>query len=107
MATNPQIELVIEDEETETKRCFTHSRLQGEGLVVQMAVSLSCLYVPDGETSTGQQKFRLYSDDEIIERTFALYDRLMSESVKRGYAVEIPPYEELKKKNSSIGFSSG
>ena len=107
MAAKPAIELIIEDEETETKRCFTHSRLQGEGLVVQMAVSLSCLYVPDGETSTGQQKFRLYSDDEIIERTFALYDRLMSESVKRGYAVEIPPYEELKKKNSSIGFSSG
>jgi len=74
---------------------------------MQIAVSLLPIYVPDGESSSGQQKFRLHTDDEIIDRAFALSDRLLSESIKRGYAVEIPPYEELKKKNTSVGFSNG
>ena len=106
MTINPGVELVIEDEQAETKRWFSHWRFHWDPVIVQAAMSLAHVKVPDGETSTGHQKFRLYSDDEIIERIFGLYGRILSESVKRGWAVEIPSYEELKKKTtSSMGFS--
>jgi hypothetical protein len=107
-AMTPLFELVIDPNPAERKDYDLHMRFDAPSIskaAYDLAVAFALKDVPDGETSTGHQRYRRLSQEEAIEQAFSLWERIISEMLKRGLAVEIPPYDEMRKeKRQSAGF---
>lgn len=57
--------------------------------------------VPDGESSDGQQKFRLMTPDEVVERATGIAEKAWQEYEKRGWLLALPlpkpaDYKEIR-----------
>lgn len=98
--TDDLMELVMDASSSDhTRPYMTHNRFSCPVPVFELIRSLLIMDVPDGETSSGQQKYRTYTDDEAIERAIAICDKM----VDNGLAVKAPSYDELKI-NNTVGF---
>src|SRR5262245_60156071 len=105
----PLFELVIDPKREEQKDYDLHPRIDAPSITRMMfnlASEFALKDVPDGETSSGHQKYRRLSLDEAVELAFSLREKVLAEMLVRGLAVEIPSWDELKKdeKKFSAGF---
>jgi hypothetical protein len=62
--------------------------------------------VPDGETSSGVQKYRALTPQEIVERSIAIAELLFSELEARGHVVFVPPHDEWPNDTGPMGFTA-
>jgi hypothetical protein len=105
-------ELVIDPKHDEQKDYDLHERIDAPSicrLVFNLAAEFALKDVPDGETSSGHPKYRRLSLDEAVEQAFSLHEKVLLEMLRRGMAVEIPSWDELRKseKRFSAGFVRG
>ena len=104
---NPKLEHIVEDAEQETKEEFTRSLVGIHNPISKLAIDFVNIctreQIFDGETSSGHAKYRMPTEDEIIEKAFSLAERTLDELVKRGWAARLLRYEDLKK-TGSVGF---
>jgi hypothetical protein len=104
---DPAIEVaVVKPEDAGFDRVHYHSRWaysQQAGWVTQL-VQACAMPQPDGETSNGNQKYRLPTPAEAVERAFTIADGLLAEFERRGWAAPVPPLDELRSGGEAVGF---
>jgi hypothetical protein len=79
-----------------------------ESEIAQHALHLSAVLVhgmPDGETSSGHQKWRALTPQEIAERAIAIAEAVFSELENRGHVVFVPPYDQRPNDTGPMGFT--
>jgi hypothetical protein len=80
-----------------------------ESEIAELATRLSGLsavsHVPDGETSSGHQKYRTLTPQEVAERAIAIAEAVFSELEARGHIVFVPPYDEWPNDSGPMGFT--
>ena len=57
----------------------------------QLGVALAC---PDGEDSSGKQKFRMLTPEEVAERACAISESMFAGFEDRGWILDLPSCEE-------------
>jgi hypothetical protein len=60
--------------------------------------------VPDGETSTGNQKYRQPTPEEVVARAIALAELTFETLAAKGHVVFAPPFDELPNESGPVGF---
>ena len=77
-----------------------------ESEIARLAISLvgTLANVPDGDTSSGHQRWRVATPQEIAERSIAIAEYMVSELENRGHVVFLPPHDEWPGDGGPIGF---
>ena len=52
--------------------------------------------IPDGETSNGEQRHRLLTPTEIVEKAVAVSDLVYATIESKGWVQEVPSLEEME-----------
>lgn len=104
------IELYVAEETDRFKGLHIHER-QSLSHVARFALDLiragSAPAVPDGETSTGFPKYRVYTPEELVDRSMQIAELTFAALEQRRWSLEAPPIEELKNDTSvPAGFGS-
>jgi hypothetical protein len=73
-------------------------------LAQRLAASTAAHVVPDGETSSGDQKYRLLTPEEVVERAVAIAELTFQRLIEQGYALTLPPYSEWPNDLNAVGF---
>lgn len=66
-------------------------------LAVEIVRSLSLAAIPDGETSTGEQKYRPLTPAEIVEKAVAVSGLIYDKVESKGWVLDVPSFEEIEK----------
>jgi hypothetical protein len=61
--------------------------------------------VPDGETSSGDQKYRALTPQEVVEHSIATAELMFSELESRGHVVFLPPHDQWPNDSGPMGFT--
>jgi hypothetical protein len=62
--------------------------------------------VPDGETTSGDQKFRVLTPEEVVERAVALAELTFERLIARGHVAVAPTYDDLPDETAPMGFAA-
>jgi len=54
--------------------------------------------MPDGEDSSGRQKFRMMEPDEVADRACAIADQLVGEFERREWMIDLPAPKPVEEK---------
>lgn len=76
-------------------------------LAVEIARSLSIGAVPDGETSSGEQKYRLLTVKEIVDKAVAISESVYAAIESKDWVQELPSLEDMERfagEEESTGF---
>ncbi len=76
-------------------------------LAVDIARSLSLGAIPDGETSTGEQRHRLLTPKEIVDKAMTVSELIYAAIESKGWVQEVPSLEEMENfagEEESTGF---
>lgn len=76
-------------------------------LAVDIARSLSIGAIPDGETSTGEVKYRLLTAKEIVDKAVAVSELVHATIESKGWVQELPSLDDMEKfagEEESTGF---
>ncbi len=89
---------------------MTHERykLKPQGaLAIDIVRALSLCILPDGETSTGEQKHRSLTAKEIVDKAVAISELVYATIESRGWVQDLPSLEDMEKfagEEESTGF---
>lgn len=65
-------------------------------LAVDIARSLSIGAIPDGETSSGEQRHRLLTTEEIVDKAVAISEMVYAAIESKGWVQELPSLEDME-----------
>lgn len=72
--------------------------------VMELVKLASIAQLPDGETSTGEQKTRALTPQEVVDRSVEIVLIATGRLEALGWIKEIPAFEALREDSSQVGF---
>jgi hypothetical protein len=103
----PFLEVAITRADAVKKLAMQHDLVRPDyraNLATSLIAPFSHIGIDDGETSTGRQKLRVPTPQELVDRVLTTTELLIAGFEQRGWLVEVPPFSTFTDDGPPTGF---